>query len=165
MYGKIMSLPDHVILTYFELLTDVPDPELEEMRGGLADGSLHPMALKQRLGREIVQQFHGETGAADGEEHFRRVFQDRDFPDDAPTFAVSSLPGDVLLQRNSGVVVLDVVALLAHATLAKSKAEARRLLSQGAVEANGRRLTEQVATLEVPSALKVGKRRFLRIVD
>lgn len=165
MYGKVMSLPDHVIVTYFELLTDVPDADLGEMRRGLEDGSAHPMALKQRLGREIVQQFHGEAGAAEAEEHFRRVFQDRDFPEDAPVFRLADLPAGIVLQQNAGVVVLDVVALNAHVGLAKSKSEARRLLDQGAVEANGRRVTEAVATVELPCALKVGKRRFLRIIE
>jgi tyrosyl-tRNA synthetase len=165
MYGKIMSLPDPVIVTYFELLTDVPDAELEEMRRGMADGTAHPMALKQRLGREIVRQFHGDEGAAAAEEHFRRVFQDREVPEDAPLVRAADLPAGLVAQRNGDVLVLDVVALLAHYGLAKSRSEARRLLTQGAVEANNRRLTEQIATLEVPSALKVGKRRFLRIVD
>ncbi|MCX6023597.1 MAG: tyrosine--tRNA ligase [Chloroflexi bacterium] len=165
MYGKVMSLADHVIITYFELLTDVPDTELAEMRSGLEDGSIHPMALKQRLAREIVQQFHTAEAAAAAEEHFRRVFQDRDIPEDAPVVHVADLPAECVLQRNGDVLVLDIVAVLAHYGLAKSKTDARRLLSAGAVEANGRKLTEQVATLERSSALKVGKRRFLRIVE
>lgn len=165
MYGKIMSLPDDAIGTYFELLTDVPDAELAEMRATMADGAANPMALKQRLGREIVRQFHGEEGAADAEEHFRRVFQDREIPDDAPAVGIADIPAGIRVQQNGNVVILDIIELLAHAGLAKSKGEARRLLEQGAIEANGRRLSEPVATLDLPAALKVGKRRFFRITE
>ncbi|MBI4497449.1 MAG: tyrosine--tRNA ligase [Chloroflexi bacterium] len=165
MYGKVMSLPDHVIPTYFELLTDLPGEELAEVERALAAGSVNPMTLKQRLAREIVRQFHGDAGAEEAEAHFRRVFQERAVPEEAPVVRVADLPQELIVQRTDGVVVLDIVGLLVHYGLAKSKSDARRLLSQGAVEANGRRLTEPVATLERPAAIKVGKRRFLRIVE
>ncbi len=82
MYGKVMSIPDAVMMNYFELLTGVTDEELDEFRRRLAEGSVNPMELKMRLGREIVAQFHSAEAAKDAEEHFLRVFRRGEAPEE-----------------------------------------------------------------------------------
>ncbi len=84
MYGKVMSIPDNLIMLYFELLTDVPDPELDEMAQELEAQSVNPMDLKKRLAADIVTQFHSRDEARKAEERFAREVQKKELPDDMP---------------------------------------------------------------------------------
>ena len=163
MFGKVMSLPDGLILTYFELLTDVPDAELKEMKQGLESGGAHPMELKKRLGREIVAQFHPAKAAAQAQEAFERVFQQRQAPADVPELAVSAATDGVQTADSDGATV-EVARFLAAAGLAPSRSQAKRLLDQGAVELDGQRVSEETARVAYGALLKVGRRRFLRVV-
>ena len=86
MYGKAMSLPDDVMMTYFEYLTDVPDGELEELRRVLEDNSVNPMDLKKKLAMELVTQFHDEEAANRAADVFVSTVQRHELPDDIPTF-------------------------------------------------------------------------------
>ncbi|GAI67043.1 unnamed protein product, partial [marine sediment metagenome] len=88
-YGKVMSIPDSLIIQYFELVTDVPDGELEEFRQGLKDETTNPMTLKKRLAREIVTQLYNQRAASEAEEHFVRVFQKREVPEEIPEYRIS----------------------------------------------------------------------------
>ncbi|MEE8471921.1 MAG: tyrosine--tRNA ligase, partial [Dehalococcoidia bacterium] len=81
-YGKVMSIPDNIMMDYFELLTDVSDEELARFRGELEGGSVNPMLLKKRLARELVAEFHDARAAADAEAGFERVIQRREVPED-----------------------------------------------------------------------------------
>ena len=113
------------------------------------------MELKKRLARLLVGWLHGQEAAARAEEEFERVFQQRQAPEEVPTF--------VLEQE------MPLATILSTAGLAPSTSEARRLIRQGAVELDGRRLTDPWTTLgpeALPSQgslLRVGKRRFLRL--
>lgn len=151
MYGKVMSLPDDVVPSYFELLTDVPAPELAELRTVAAAGGGGAMAAKQRLAHRIVAQFCGDAEADAAAESFRRVFQDRDAPGEMPEFTWP-LGGEV-----------DLVELLVAAELAPSKAEARRLIAQGAVSIDGTKVSAQHAVIGEGAVLRAGRRRFVRI--
>ncbi|WP_338823466.1 Tyrosine--tRNA ligase [Moorella humiferrea] len=152
MYGKTMSLPDELMLTYFELVTTVSLEELEEIRKGLADGTLHPRDAKMRLAREIVGLYHGEAAALEAEEEFRKVFQLGDLPQDIPEVEVKET--QIWLPR-----------LMVQAGLAPSTSEARRLVRQGAVRIDGQRLDDPDAELVVRdgAVLKAGKRKFVRL--
>jgi tyrosyl-tRNA synthetase len=157
MYGKVMSIPDKLILDYFELLTDVPDEELSEFRQGLATGSVNPMELKKRLAYELVAQFHSIEAARDAERHFVRVFQMREAPEEIREYALSSE------RFGEGATVS---GLLSKAGLTSSRSEARRLIAQGAVEVDGEKVTEDVMILFRDGiVIKVGKHRFLRLVN
>ncbi len=91
MFGKIMSIPDHLMAQYFELATDLPEVEVHSILAGLGDGSLHPGETKRRLGREIVG-LYWETGAAEeAEEAFDQVFKRGEVPDDVPEFALPTM--------------------------------------------------------------------------
>lgn len=148
MYGRIMSIADAVMMDYFELLTDVPDAELEAMREALARGEAHPMELKKRLAREIVAWLHGAAAAEAAQAEFERVFQKRQAPSEVPVLR---------LTRET-----PWAELLVQAGLAPSKGEARRLIRQRAVVLDGRTILDAGAPAEA-GLLQVGKRRFLRI--
>ena len=80
MFGKLMSIPDELMPTYFELCTDVPLNEIEGIKNDLASGKAHPMEVKKRLAREIVSIYHSVEAAADAQAEFERVFSQREIP-------------------------------------------------------------------------------------
>jgi len=149
-YGKAMSIPDTLIIDYLELVTDVPDEEIAQFKEQMADQSLNPMNVKKRLAYEIVAQFHGAPAAREAEDHFARVVQKGEVPEDV-----------VGLNTSIGLGVT-LTAELTRAGLTRSRSEARRLLSQGAIEINGETVKEDMdmAGIEKGSIIKVGKRRF-----
>ncbi|MDA1215296.1 MAG: tyrosine--tRNA ligase [Chloroflexi bacterium] len=163
MFGKVMSLPDNLILTYFELLTDVPDGDLAEMGSALETRSTHPMELKKRLGREIVAAFHDAGAATQAQEEFERVVQQRQAPSEVPELAVNASTDGVTSADDTGLAV-DVARFIVAVGLAPSRSEARRLLTQGAVELDGERVAEGTVVIAYGAVLKVGRRRFLRVV-
>jgi tyrosyl-tRNA synthetase len=156
MYGKLMSIPDELISDYFELLTDVPDEELSDIRRSIREKSQNPMEHKLRLAHAIVEQFHGMEAADQSKTNFENVFRARELPDAVPHFLISF---------NGETREIDIVEVLCEAGLAPSRAEARRLIQQGAVESNGVRVTELRLPLAPGTVLRVGKHKFLRIVD
>jgi len=119
MYGKLMSLPDHVMMSYFEALTDVPQPELDEFSRKMADGSLNPVVVKRRLAREIVTEFHNAAAAQEAEAAFIEQFSKGKLPTDIPDFQLSE--------------PTNIITFIVEAKLASSKGEARRLVQQGGV--------------------------------
>ncbi len=166
MYGKIMSLPDGLIAPYFEYLTDVPMEELAEMER--SKGQVNPIELKKRLALDITAQFHNPAAANAAQAHFENVVQRRGLPEDIPEYAEPSLAGPQAAQgRRLSNIIRD-------AGLASSVAEAKRLISQGAIElidsatGDARRLTRDDRTdtlgLEDRTVLKRGNRRFVRLV-
>ena len=158
MYAKLMSIPDEVIFTYFELATDVPLDEIRKLEAGLADGSLHPKAIKQRLAREVVTIYHDQDAAKAAEVEFDRVHRDGQLPEDLPEVVISA-------SALSGSKIW-IARLITQAGFAKSSSEARRLVQQGGVRLEGERITDP--TLEIAlrsgSVLQVGKRRFAKLV-
>ena len=168
MFGKLMSVSDDLILSYFEYLTDVPTVELAAMAEDLAGNVLNPIEPKKRLAWDVTRQFHDADSADTAQAHFERVVQRKDIPTDIPEMSLSEL-------RSRGVVggnEVRVDDLMLAAGLAPSKAQVKRLLVQGAVE----RTSQDGDSLPVTSGeagyllqpgdlLKVGKRRFVRLTD
>jgi len=154
MYGKTMSVNDSMIIPYLELLTDVPDDEIEHFSAGMADGRLNPMKVKKRLAHELVRDFWSVKDAEEAAEEFARTVQQKEVPDDIPTLKVAA--GSTTL----------LSAELSRAGLAKSRSEARRLLEQNAVEINGKTVNGdlEMGKIDDGSVIKVGKRRFIRII-
>jgi tyrosyl-tRNA synthetase len=161
-YGKVMSIPDSLILHYFELVTDVPDEELEEFRQGLKNETVNPMVLKKRLAREIITQLYHQKAAAEAEEHFARVFQKRKAPEEIPEFRLSFKD---LSPQQMEVTGIDISKLLVVTGQAKSRSEANRLISQGAVSIDGKKISSNIAPVQSGSIIKVGKRRFAKVID
>jgi tyrosyl-tRNA synthetase len=157
MFGKMMSIPDELMWSYYELLTDRTPQEIAAMKKDIASGALHPMDAKMRLAQEVISGFHGEEAARKAAEHFQRVFRDRQAPEEAPIFKVPS--GE---PRR-------IVSLLVDAGAVPSRTEAERLIKQGGVELIGdssaMNVQRSIALIKGQShLLRVGKKKFLRIV-
>ena len=154
MYGKTMSINDEMIIPYLELLTDVPDGEIEHFAAGMAGGKLNPMVVKKRLAHELVSDFWSIKDAEEAAEEFARTVQHREMPDEMPVLDVPAGSEATLS------------AELVRAGLAKSRTEARRLMQQNAVEVDGKAVSEDIEISKVAggSIIKVGKRRFIKIV-
>jgi len=177
MYGKLMSIPDTLIMDYFELLTGVPDGELADIRRSIEKRTANPMEHKMRLAREVVAQFHDWDAAEEANSAFERTFRKRELPEDVPEWIVSfaAIPkvrvGSTqpvsdrgpLPQSDKTLHVL--TGVLKESGLAPSASEARRLLQQGAVEIDGKRVVTEAVELRDGMVFRVGKHRFLRIVD
>lgn len=147
MYGKVMSLPDEAMRDYFVLLTSLPLPEIDAVLGGA------PMEAKKRLGREITATLHGEPAALEAQGYFEATIQRRETPTEMQEYVLGGEPEAARLDR-----------VLRDAGLAKSAAEVRRLVEQGAVLVNGERATDFARAIVVGDELKVGRHRFLRVV-
>ncbi len=156
MYGKLMSIADKLIGDYFDLLTDLPDEELAFVRKSVEERSQNPMEHKIRLAHDIVSQFHGQNAANEAQTAFVSVFRKGETPDDAV---------DAPVEFDGDRANLDLSELLTSAGVVSSRAEVRRLLAQGAIEADGARVTDLQLTLPRNAVIRVGKHRFLRIVD
>lgn len=157
MYAKLMSLPDELMFTYFELATAMPLDEVRTLEAQLASGTLHPKTVKQRLAREIVTIYRNSDAAHTAEAEFDWVHRDRQIPDDLPEVVIppSSLTDGKIW----------IVDLMQQAGLAKSSSDARRLIQQGGVRLNGTRIKDPVleVSLRGGAILQVGKRRFARL--
>jgi len=156
-YGKLMSIPDELMLRYFELVTEVPLEEIKEIEIGLAEGNLHPKEIKQKLAREVVAIYHDLKSALAAEERFNNLFQKGILPEDMPEMELVS--GDL----KEGQIGL--VRLLIMTKLATSSSEARRLIQQGGVKVNEEKMENlgEMVTIEDGMVVKAGKRKFLRL--
>ncbi len=155
MFGKIMSISDDVMWSYYELLTDFPSPAVVRLREEVSIGVLHPMDAKMQLAHTIVAGFHGEEAAKKAAEQFRLVFRDRQAPTEIP-------------EMKLGWGTRPLFGVLTETGLASSRSEAERLIKQGAVEVGGivEKDVKRMVVLNPGEmvALKVGKKKFLRIV-
>lgn len=155
MYGKILSIPDKLIYDYFELLTDTSEEELARIKADLQNPQVNPRDLKRRLAREIVTIYHSAEDAKKAEAEFDRIFVEKEVPSEIPEY-IPEVQGDKIW----------IVKLLVSSGMATSNTDARRLIAQGAVSLNGERVQDE--NLELPLnrdfILKVGKRRFLKVV-
>jgi tyrosyl-tRNA synthetase len=154
MYGKAMSISDDMLDSYLTLATEIPDEELEQIRHGLAAGTVNPRDVKMRVAHDIVRQFRGAGVASQAQAEFVRIFQQHELPNDMPIYR---LPGD-------GPV--GILELLMGAGLAQSSSEARRLVAQGGVRVDDAKVEDIQTRVAVKDGtiLRVGKRKFAKIV-
>lgn len=152
MFGKLMSINDELMLRYYELLSHISNEELEELKRGIKEGSVHPMEAKERLSLEIVERYHGKEKALKAKEYFDRVIRKKDIPEDIPVHEIK------------GGEELWLPKVLKDSGLVKSSSEARRLIIQGAVEVNGEIIRDPDQRLPKGEyIIRVGKRRFLKV--
>jgi tyrosyl-tRNA synthetase len=185
-YGKTMSIKDDFILPYFELLTDVPDEELADMKKQLESG-INPMNLKKLLAKEILIQLYSAEETQEAQEHFEKTVQNKELPDEISQVVTAEYLEKikVLTAEEQGGVSgshwegeppewsIPIHILLFDHKLAKSRSEANRLLSQGALSINGKRVnvsknTEMginIVRLKIGDVLKIGKRNYLKVVE
>ncbi len=155
MYGKVMSISDALIYRYFELATDVPT---EELPGLKAAAETNPRDAKHALALTIARMYHGEAAAQAARVHFEKTVIRKEVPDEVPEFRPELADGSRI----------GLLRLLSQAGLAPSNSEARRLVTQQAVSIDGEKVTDPRLEIDLsqraPFLVKVGKRRFARIV-
>ena len=156
MFGKVMSIPDAAMPSWFELVSTLSVGELEEVGRQLVGDETNPSHLKRRLARDIVDQYHGTGAGLAAEASFDRLFVAKAEPDDVPVTEIPAAREPVGL-----------LALIADLGMAPSRSEARRLVQQGGVTVDGEKVTDVGHSLDGSAGcryrLKVGKRRFARV--
>ncbi|MFC5652148.1 tyrosine--tRNA ligase [Paenibacillus solisilvae] len=157
-YGKSMSIPDELMLKYYQLATDLSEEEITSIQEAVSIGSMHPRDVKMKLARTFVRMYHGEEAAEAAENHFITVFQQRALPDqiEAARLAASELEAGQI----------GIVKLLTVLGLQSSGSEARRSVQQGAVRLNEQKIVDPAAAITLVSGdvLQIGKRKFVKLI-
>ncbi|MCB5259897.1 MAG: tyrosine--tRNA ligase [Candidatus Cloacimonetes bacterium] len=150
-YGKVMSIPDNLIMNYYTYATAYDPDQLEQVKNELAAG-INPMTLKKRLAWEIVKLYHGEEDAQKAQEGFEKLFSKKEIPDEMPEYGV---------QGNS----VKLVQILVQSGLCASNGEAKRLMQGGGVSLDGKKITafDAEVTISDGAILRAGKRKFLKL--
>jgi len=153
MYGKTLSISDDMIVKWFTLAADADEAVVKSAESRLADSSINPMEVKRELARAVVELYYDAETASQAEHHFNTIVVGKGTPDDIPEFSL-----------NEEDLIVNVIF---DAGILQSKGEARRMIKQGAVKLDGESITDIQATI-TPSGeqiLKVGKRRFLKVIE
>jgi tyrosyl-tRNA synthetase len=155
-FGKLMSIPDDLMWSYYELVTDRTPDEIAALRNQVAGGVAHPMDVKMGLAEDVIAGFHGQDAARKAAENFQRIFRDRQAPEQAPVKKVAVGAAKKL------------TALLVELGLVASKNEAIRLIEQGGAEIDGTRVDDARKDIDLSKRreflLRAGKKKFLRVV-
>ncbi|MNH83400.1 Tyrosine--tRNA ligase [compost metagenome] len=156
-YGKAMSVPDELMLKYFQLVTDLTNEELAVLEEGMKEGTLHPRDAKMKLAFTLVRMYHSLEDAEAAQEHFVTVFQQRALPDDIQTIEIA----DSELENGK----IGLIKLLTLLGFAASNGEARRSIQQGSVKFNEDKITDFSLELEINDGdvIQVGKRKFAKL--
>ena len=149
MYGKTMSITDEMIVKYFRLAADASDEVLVKIESNLNNSNYNPRDAKRLLARSLVELYYDSDSALKAEDHFDEVIVNKSIPDDIPEFQIESETSLV-----DAVFLSKVVA---------SKSEVRRLVKQGAVSVDGKKIDDASFSLRSGQVIKIGKRRFLKI--
>ena len=149
-YEKTMTLPDEMIIKYFNLVTDIHPDEVHEFEKELTNNKVNPRDIKMKLAKEVVRLYHGEMEAERAENRFKMIFQKGIIPDNIDT---------IIVNNN-----FDVSETLVLNKIVKSKNEFRRLLTQGGVKINGVKV-ESIDNIEFETeiTMQIGKKKFIRL--
>lgn len=160
MFGKVMSIPDELMVKYYRLASTLPVDQIDAIEAGLAAGEIHPNRCKRDLAQNIVAAYYNEEAAQAAEVAFDNLFKKHDIPEDVPEFAADLTPNE------EGLVY--VAKIIADAGLAQSVGEVRRLIDGGGVKLNGEALAVKQYNVEPAklegAVIQVGKRKFVRLV-
>jgi tyrosyl-tRNA synthetase len=155
-FGKMMSIPDELMWSYYELLTDRTPDQIAALKKDVSGGKMHPMDAKMQLAQEVIAPFHGQEAARKAADSFQRVFRDRQAPE------------EVRVQKLAASVPMRIPALVFACSLAPSRSEAERLVKQKAIEIDGEVIDDpsRVIDLSKPREflLRAGKKNFVRVV-
>jgi tyrosyl-tRNA synthetase len=167
MFGKLMSISDELMWSYYELLTDFTEPEVARLREQVRTGVLHPKKAKIGLAHRIVAGFHGEGAAQKAADEFDLVYSKRLLPSEMQEHTISREKSLQDYIAHDGKMKLSRI-IVGKLDLAKSKAEAERLITQGAVEWDGQKITDPTFSVSLDEAgshtLRVGKKPAVRVV-
>ena len=180
MFGKMMSIPDELMWSYYELVTDQTPLQIAALKKEVAAGALHPMDAKMRLAEGVIRDFHGEDAARKAAEHFQRVFRDRQAPEEMKQIRLQRVPGGLLvifpkvrdIEKQITVSLPSGLEkwskLLALIREVPSASEVERLMKQGGFEIDGKTEKDPTCKLDLdkPASYEVrlGKKKFLRII-
>ena len=157
MYSKSMSIPDELIIKYYDLVTDIHPDEIAEIKKELLSGIVNPRDIKMKLSKEIVKLYHGEVVAKDSEEYFKLVFQKRSIPEDIKELEITN---NSMINEQ-----INIIKIITDMEFAKSNREARRLVEQGAVKLNGVKiLLQDTKELKNGDIIQCGKKNFVKII-
>jgi len=153
MFGKVMSIPDELIVRYFELATDVSSEEIAETEQELKKGK-NPRDAKMKLAREIVALYHDQNSAVAAEKEFVSVFSRKELPSD-------------IEQKTIAQEAINIIELLTQTGLTSSKGEARRLIAGGGVRVDGDKIddVDTILSLKKEKLIQVGKRKYLKVLS
>ncbi|MCU1807748.1 tyrosine--tRNA ligase [Cytobacillus firmus] len=153
MYGKTMSIPDELIVKYFNLATDLPVTEKQQIAEELENGTLHPRDAKMLLGRTIVRMYHSAAEADKAEQHFQTIFQKGAMPDEIP---------ETEWRGEGEMLITDLIAGLG---LLSSKTEARKMIAGGGIRLNGEKVSDAKLLVKITDGLvlQAGKRKFVKL--
>ncbi len=153
MYGKLMSIPDELIIKYMRLLTNLPENEIDQYEKLIHSKSINPRDVKMKLAFEITSFFHGPEQAKNAENEFVKIFRRKELPSEMPV---------VVLDKDD----VELVELLVKLQIVSSKSEARRIIAQGGVRLDDEKITDIYAKISVDreKILRVGKRQFFKLV-
>ncbi len=179
-FGKLMSISDGLMWSYWELLTDRQDREIAGLRKRVESGSAHPMDVKMDLAKEIIAGFHGVAAAQKAAEEFQRIFRDRQAPKEVREIRLRRVPGGLLTSRQTSPNVVEQITIPLSSNLEKwskllttlgliaSASEVERIIKQRGFEIDGRTIQDPAVKLDANRAgtydLRIGKRKFVRIV-
>lgn len=155
-YGKTMSIPDELIIRYFELVTDEHPDSIEAMKSDIEQDKVNPRDLKMKLAKEVVRLYHGEEKALEAEQYFKSVFQKKNIPDDIAEMEVS--------MEDAEEGLFFIPKIVTGLKLSPSTSEARRLLKQGGIKLNGEKVENDKIALQTGDIIQVGKRKFAKII-
>ncbi|MBR1681207.1 tyrosine--tRNA ligase, partial [bacterium] len=150
MFGKVMSIPDTLIVKYYELLTDVENDEIKEIHDNLENNSVNPRDIKLRLAHIITEEYHGKEPADKAQEAFINVVSNKGIPDD--------------IQEYNLVESKNILDLLLELNFIQSKGEGKRLIQGGGVKFDGEKISEPTFLVENAGIIQAGKRKFVKIV-
>ncbi|OGX34269.1 MAG: tyrosine--tRNA ligase [Omnitrophica WOR_2 bacterium RIFCSPLOWO2_02_FULL_50_19] len=157
-YGKVMSIPDSIMFSYYELLTDVPLDEIEGLKKGVEKGTAHPKDVKSRLASILAGTYHTKGEAAEAAENFRRVFKEKEIPEEIREYELSK---DMLKDGK-----IWVIKLLLLAKFATTNSDGRRLIEGGGVKIDGTKITDANSEIGIKNGmiLQAGKRNFVKLI-
>jgi len=180
MFGKIMSIPDDLMWTYYELTTDRTPQQITALKQEVSSGALHPMDAKMHLAEEIVSGFHGPDPAHKAAENFQRVFRDRQAPEEMKEIRITRVPGGAIASYPESKNVKNQIAMNFPSTQEKwskilamlgevqSASEAERIIKQRGFEIDGATIQDATCKLDFDQngtyKVRVGKKKFLRII-
>jgi tyrosyl-tRNA synthetase len=150
-YGKTMSIPDELIINYFNYATKATLQEIEKIAHQLNNNEVNPKVIKQQLAREIVALYHGDKAAFEAEQEFNKIFAKKEIPDEMPEFKLKTTK-------------IGITELLVKAGVCASNGEVKRLIKQNAISIDGKKIDDIFFEVDKKSVIKIGKRRFLKVV-
>ncbi|WP_455716630.1 tyrosine--tRNA ligase [Anaerosporobacter sp.] len=162
MYRKVMTIPDNLIIRYFELVTDIHPDEIEGYRSELEYGEVNPRDIKMSLACEITSLYHGIDKAEKAEKHFEMMYQQKEVLDNIREYVMNQIPGSQELKEDGEI---DLPALICNVAFAGSKSEARRLITQNAIKIDGEKFSGLTVNPKAESfILGVGKNKIVKVL-